>query len=202
MINSSSRAPKKGNKKLFLTVCSAVAILSLAIYGVSKAEMSPSEPRKILPKMYTIKIDPANRTKIGQAVLDQLSSFFDYADNAIKTHDARALGSLYSETYKDGDHTKEDVMKVWQRIFDTFDELRMSHNLRFISEIPNKNTIILSCSGVLMGSKKGEKNLQALDKWVNMSHVLTKDDKGWKITGSYGIGEKRMWFDKPMHPLL
>lgn len=202
MFNSSFRASKKGNRKIFFTLCSAVAFLLLAIVGVSKAETPESEQRKILPKMYHIAIDKANKAKIGQAVLDQLSSFFDYADNAIKTKDIRALGGLYSDRYRDGDHTKEDVLKVWQKIFDNFDDLRMTHNLRFISEIPNKSTIILSCTGVLSGSKIGEKNLQALDHWSNMSHVLAKEDGGWKIVGSYGIGEPRYWFDKPMHPLF
>ncbi|MBI3581492.1 MAG: hypothetical protein HY098_05370 [Nitrospinae bacterium] len=202
MFNSSSGAPKKGGKKLFFTVCSAVFLLSLAIYGVSKAATPESEPRKVLPKIYQVAIDKTNKAKVGKDVLEQLGSFFDYADNAVKTKDIRALGSLYSERYRDGDHTKGDVLKVWQRIFDKFDDLRLTHNLRFISEIPDKNTIILSCSGVLVGSKIGEKNNQALDHWKNMSHVLAKEDGAWKIVGSYGVGEPRYWFDKPMHPLF
>jgi hypothetical protein len=202
MFNSLFGAPQKGNKKLFLTVCSAVALLSFAIYGVAKAETPESESRKVLPKIYHIAIDKANKAKVGQAVLDQLGSFFDYADNAIKTKDMRALGGLYSDRYRDGNHTKEDVLKVWQRIFAEYDDLRMTHNLKFISEIPNKNIIILSCSGVLRGSKIGENNPQGLDHWTNMSHVLAKEDGAWKIVGSYGIGEPRYWFDKPMHPLF
>jgi len=32
--------------------------------------------------------------------------------------------------------------------------------------------------------------------------VLVKEQGAWKLIGTYGHDRKRLWFDKPMHPLF
>ena len=202
MFASLSNAAKTGRKGLSMFVCSAVVLLLLGIPGASMAEMQPSPQKMDHTKPYLITVDPADAKVVGPELTKQIHDFFDYADNAIKTKDMRALSSLYSERYADGLHKKSDVMVVWKRLFDDFDSLTMTHNLRFMNAETNKDIIIVQCSGILMGTLKGDKNLQALDHWMNMSHVLVKEDKGWKIIGTSGSEQKRFWFDKPLHPLF
>lgn len=188
------------NLRFFTALIAALTIA--AVSGVSmaaeKAEAAPSHHIKD----FVVTVDPASAKLIGPEAVKQITDFFDYADNAIMTKNLEALSFLYSEKYLDGDHRKADVMKTWSRLFEKFDDLRMTHNLRFITADPNSNVMIVQCSGILMGEPKADKHLIALDHWMGMNHVLVKEDKGWKIIGTAGAEEKRFWFDKPIHPLF
>ncbi len=181
-----------------------IAILfMMAVSGTAMAAEKAASYPEHHPKDYVLIIDPHSSKVIGTAMVRMVTNFFDYADNAIKTKDTRALSFLYSEKYMDGNHTKADTMLAWKRLFDEFDDLTMTHTLRFITTDPNSNVVIVQCSGILMGKpKKDLKQLQALDHWMNMNHILVKEDSGWKIIGTAGIEDKRFWFDKPMHPLF
>lgn len=188
------------NLRLFTALIAALTIA--AVPGVSMAAERAEAASSHHVKDYIVTVDPASAKLIGPELVKQITDFFDYADNAVMTKNIEALSFLYSEKYVDGDHRKADVMKTWGRLFERFDDLRMTHNLRFITADPNSNMMIVQCSGILMGEPKADKHLIALDHWVNMNHVLVKEDKGWKIIGTGGAEEKRFWFDKPIHPLF
>lgn len=197
--NPAHDAGKNANWRGTLFAILLVAAVSGAAVAAEKAETPPAHH----PKDYVLTVEPHSAKIIGPVTVKMVTDFFDYADNAVKTKDMRALASLYSEKYVDGNHTKADVMAAWKRLFDEFDDLSMTHNLRFITTDPNSNVVIVQCSGILMGKpKKDITHLQALDHWMNVNHVLVKEDKAWKIIGTAGTEEKRFWFDKPMHPLF
>ena len=178
------------------------ALLMVAVSGVSMAAEKAEAPPSHHIKDYIVTVDPQSAKLIGPDVVRQITDFFDYADNAIMTKNLDALAFLYSERYVDGNHKKADVIQAWKRLFGDFDDFRMTHNLRFITTDAKSNMMIVQCSGILMGQPKVDKQLIALDHWMNINHVLVKEDKGWKIIGTAGIEEKRFWFDKPMHPLF
>ncbi len=195
-------APKAGKNAPWGGALIAI-LLMMAVSGVAMAVEQTEMPAAHHPKDYVLTIDPVSGKTIGPVVVKMVNDFFDYADNAIKAKDMRALASLYSEKYVDGNHTKADVVVAWKRLFDQFDDLSMTHNLRFITTDPNSNVVIVQCSGILMGKPRTDVHqLQALDHWMNMSHVLVKEGNAWKIIGTAGIEEKRFWFDRPMHPLF
>ncbi len=189
-------------KNAYLLGIFAAALLMMAVPGISpaveKAEMPPAHH----PKDFVVSVDPKSAKMIGPSTVQQITDFFDYADNAIKTKDLNALSSLYSEKYVDGNHTKADVIQAWKRLFAEFDDFSMTHNLRFITTDPNSTMMIVECSGILMAKPRTDQILRALDHWMNLQHVLVKEDKRWKIIGTGGTEEKRFWFDKPMHPLF
>lgn len=198
-VNPASAAGKNS----FWRAALIAVLLMTAVSGIAMAAGTTETTPAHHPKDYVITIDPLSSKIIGPGAVRMVTDFFDYADNAIKTKDMKALGSLYSEKYVDGIHTKADVMAAWKRLFNEFDDLTITHNLRFITTDPNSSVMIVQCSGILMGKPRGfEKGVQALDHWMNMNHVLVKEDKAWKIIGTAGIEEKRFWFDKPMHPLF
>lgn len=190
-------------KKNFHFFATFIAVLLMvAVSGVSMATDKAEAPASHHIKDYVVTVDPRSAKLIGPEIVKQITDFFDYADNAIMTKNVEALSFLYSERYVDGDHKKADVIQAWKRLFGEFDDFRMTHNLRFITTDPKSNVMIVQCSGILMGEPKTDKHLIALDHWMNINHVLVKEDKGWKIIGTAGTEEKRFWFDKPMHPLF
>ena len=151
---------------------------------------------------YSMKIDPADKSEVGERTFDEVRAFFDEAEEAIETKNLEALMSLYSDNYSDGEHDKSSAQQIWRRIFATFDEMATHHNMRFVNTSTEKDLAILRCSGLLLGKPKGDLRPVTIDNWNQQDHMLVKEGGKWKLIGSFGRERKRLWFDKPMHPLF
>lgn len=199
--------------KKFTFIALAAGIMISFAAGVSGAKEPAKEAPKEAPKEtakheghlsqnYILNMDPKSSSTIGKGSAEDVHAFFDDAEKAIEAKDLSALMGLYSENYTNGTHKKADAEITWKRLFADFDNLAMTHNMRFITADPKGNVIVMQCSGMLVGEPKVEKGLIALDSWMNSDHVLVKEGGKLKIIGSTGAEKKRLWFDKPMHPLF
>lgn len=153
---------------------------------------------------YSMVVDPAAKQQLGETTYNEVMMFFHTAEKAIETKDLAGLMALYSDSYGDGVHDKKSVEQIWKRMFDTFDAMSTQHNLKLGKVAADKNMVVFQCSGLLMGSPdpKIKKGLITIDNWANQDHVLVKEGGKWKLIGTYGLERKRLWFDKPMHPLF
>jgi len=154
---------------------------------------------------HKINIDPTMKKKMSPEALKSIQRFFDDAELAIEKENLDDLMSLYSDHYKNASHTKQSARTIWIRIFEKFDDMASVHNMRMKMYSPDSNVIIIRCSGLLMGKPVGEAELITIDSWTNEDHVLSRVKKGdaWKLIGTAGQKKrKRLWFDKPMHPLF
>lgn len=158
--------------------------------------------KKELSEYFSLTIDPFSRKQVGEVVWKQVERFFMDAEKAIESENLEALMVLYSNSYKNGDHTKKTARQIWKRLFNKFDLVATHHNMRFITTSPSSGLMIIRCSGLLVGIPKNGRNLITIDSWTDSDHVLTKDGKDWKLIGTSGKEEQRFWFDKPMHPLF
>ncbi len=150
---------------------------------------------------YAMKVDPAAKQSLGEQTFNEVMAFFDAAEKAIETKDLQALMALYSDNYKDGEHDKKSAEQIWERIFSRFDGMATHHNMKLVNVSADKNMVILSCSGLLLGVPDPGK-LITIDNWTLQDHVLVREAGTWKLIGTYGKDRKRLWFDKPMHPLF
>jgi len=173
---------------------------------------------------YSMEVDPAAKQQLGEQTFNEVMMFFHAAEKAIETKDLEALMALYSDNYADGEHDKKSAKKIWERIFSTFDTMATHHNMKLEKVSVDKNMIVFQCSGLLLGvpdpnkrpftitapffvplkvdvhdPKKGP---TTIDNWNKQNHVLVKEAGKWKLIGTYGLEHKRLWFDKPMHPLF
>lgn len=176
-------------------------LLTLTLPDVSVAKEEAKHQHN-LSQNYVLTIDPHNKAIIGQSVAKEVGDFFDEAEKAIESKDITALMNLYSDGYTNGMHKKADISKTWQTIFEAFNSLAMTHNMRFVTTDPKSNVLILRCSGMIIGVHKDEKQSIVIDSWMNTDHVLVKEGGKLKIIGSMGDDRKRLWFDKPLHPLF
>lgn len=153
---------------------------------------------------YSMVVDPAAKQQLGEKTFNEVMVFFHAAEKAIETKDLEGLMALYSDNYGDGVHDKKSAEQIWRRMFDTFDAMSTQHNLKLGKMSADKNMVIFQCSGLLMGAPdpKTKKGLITIDNWANQDHVLVKEGGKWKLIGTYGLERKRLWFDKPMHPLF
>jgi len=152
---------------------------------------------------YFTKIDPAAKLKLGEQTFNEVTAFFDTAEKAIETKDLQALMALYSDNYTDGEHDKQSAEQIWKRMFSRFDGMATHHNMKLVNVSADKNMVIISCSGLLLGVPDPDKRHHVtIDNWTLQDHILIKEGGIWKLIGTYGKDRKRLWFDKPMHPLF
>lgn len=153
---------------------------------------------------YSLEVDPAAKQQLGEKTYHEVMMFFDSAEKAIETKDLKTLMALYSDNYTDGDHDKKTAEQTWKRIFDTFDTMAMLHRMKLEKMSEDKNMVVFQCTGILVGvpNQKKEANPITIDNWTNQDHILVKEGGKWKLIGTYGLERKRLWFDKPMHPLF
>lgn len=151
---------------------------------------------------YVMEIDPAAKQQLGESLYNEVAAFFHAAEVAIETKNLKALMELYSDNYKDGEHDKKSAEKIWERIFAKFSAMTTQHTMQIANVAADKNMVVLRCSGLLLGVPDTSKGLITVDNWAMQDHVLVKEAGKWKLIGTYGTERKRLWFDKPMHPLF
>ena len=155
-----------------------------------------------LSDRHKMEIDNTIKEHLGEKTAKEVVSFFEHAETAIQSKDLDALMVLYSDGYRDGDRDKAAARKIWERIFKRFSELSTRHYMSLVTKSSDKDLVIMLCSGILMGIPEGSSTPIAIDNWNQQEHVIKKEKGHWKLIGTYGKGRKRLWFDKPMHPLF
>ena len=83
-----------------------------------------------------------------------------------------------------------------------FELMATHHNMKLVSVTSEKNVVVFRCSGLLLGVPLIKSGVITIDNWNQQDHVLTHEGGDWKLLGTYGRERKRLWFDKPMHPLF
>lgn len=178
-------------------MCGASVLIVASIFTGSA-----SGTEQQLSDKYSVHVDPAAKKQLGEKTFNEVMVFFDSAEKAIEAKDLEALMALYSDSYSDGEHDKKSARQIWERIFSRFEKMAMHHNMKFGKMSSDKNMVIFQCSGLLLGAPDLKERPNTIDNWTNQDHVLVKEAGKWKLIGTYGPERKRLWFDKPMHPLF
>lgn len=155
-----------------------------------------------IPDGYSMNIDAAAKQQLGEQTFNEVAMFFQTAQKAIETKNMEALMAQYSDRYRDGDLDKKSVAQAWQRIFARVNSLATVNNMKLVNISADRNMVVLQSSGLLVGVPGDEKWPVTLDNWNKQDHILVKEAGEWKLIGIYGPEQKRLWFDKPMHPLI
>lgn len=151
---------------------------------------------------YSMNIDPAAKQQLGEKTFNELTIFFQTAQMAIETKNMAALMAQYSDHYRDGDLDKDAVEQAWRRIFARLDNVATLNNMKLVNVSEDGNMVVLQSTGLLVGVPDSEKWPVTIDNWDKQDHMLFKEGGEWKLIGIYGPERKRLWFDKPMHPLI
>lgn len=151
---------------------------------------------------YTVTIDPAAKEQLGEQTYNEVTMFFQAAQKAIIAKDMNALMAKYSDNYRDGDLDKASVEQAWRRIFARVDGLTTLNNMKLVNISADRNMVVLQSSGLLVGVPDNQRWPVTIDNWNNQDQILVKEAGDWKLIGIYGPERKRLWFDKPMHPLI
>ena len=151
---------------------------------------------------YSLHIDAAAKQQLGDQTFNEISMFLQTTQKALEAKDAVALMAQYSDRYRDGDLDKKSVEQAWRRIFARVDTVAALNNMKVVNISADRNMVVLQSSGLLLGVPGDERWPVTIDNWNNEDHILVKESGAWKLIGIYGPERKRLWFDKPTHPLI
>lgn len=154
------------------------------------------------PVRYSMNIDHAAKHQLGERTFNEVAMHYQTAQRAIETKNMELLMAQYSDSYRDGDIDKKFVARAWQKIFARADNLATLNNMKLVNISADENVIVLQSSGLLVGVPDDDKRPVTIDSWNTQNHVLVKEAGAWKLIGIYGPEQKRLWFGKPMHPLI
>ena len=171
-------------------------VLSLSMAGSALAAEEGG------PGYHHLKVDPAIKDKVDAKTAAELGKFFHSAEVAIAAGDLEKLMGLYSENYRNEEHDKNAARQIWSRMFGAFSDMATMHNMSVKNVSQDGKTAFVACSGMLLGKKRDGGVRGVVDTWTNEEHVLTLENGQWKLIGTAGQKRKRLWFDKPMHPLF
>ena len=192
--------------KYAITILAGVCLFSFLEVAIG-AEQKPTEhdeqaDHKFADR-YLWKLDPASKQKLGEATYNEIMVFFDTAEDAIEQKDLKALMATYSKNYQNGDKDKKAIEEMWKRIFARFETFVSVHNEKLVNVSADKHMVVIRCTGLLLAKPDPKKDeLVTIDNWSAQDHVLVKEAGKWKLIGNVGEERKRLWFDKPMHPLF
>ncbi|MFQ5432972.1 MAG: hypothetical protein ACE5EN_10760 [Nitrospinota bacterium] len=196
MFNRLTWVAERIAKQIKYTVLFAVGLAVISGGGVYTAMAGD------LSDNFSLNIDPYSKKQVGEEVWKGIEAFFHSAETNIEKENLDGLMALYSDRYRNADHVKGSARQIWSRIFKRFNNMATIHNMRFITTSPKSTVMIIRCSGILVGVPEGGKNLITIDNWTDSDHILSKENGKWHLIGSTGKERKRLWFDKPMHPLF
>lgn len=192
-----------GTMKRLVTTCAVPILIAASLF--SAAAIAGHDQ---LSDKYSMDVDPAAKQQLGEQTYTEVMAFFHAAEQAIEAKDLAALMALYSDNYSAGDHDKKSAEQTWQRMFATFDSMAMLHRMKLEKASAARNVVVFKCTGLLVGvpgQRQGAISTDkpiTIDNWTNQDHILVKEAGKWKLIGTYGLERKRLWFDKPMHPLF
>ena len=193
-----------------LTILAGVCLVSGVATGaeqISSGTVKQADIQKELEDhkysdRFTIILDPAAKQQLGEDTYKEILEFFDTAEDAIDTKDVKALMETYSENYKDGDKDNKFIAEIWTKIFARFNRLVIHHNLKLVTVSADKHLVILRSGGLLLAESDSKRGLVTVDNWSNQDLLLINESGKWKLIDTFGEERKRLWFDKPMHPLF
>jgi hypothetical protein len=147
---------------------------------------------------------PDSASEVDQATTDKVLAMFRRADEALRTRDVEGVMSLYSEQYNYHGLKKSDMRKIWNNLFDEFQELSNVHRLsRFAKVGSGSGTIVeVTCTGSLSGLSKTGGLLVPIDSWYEEVHNLIFENGQWRIRGNVDEEPRIMPFGTSPHPLF
>jgi hypothetical protein len=156
------------------------------------------------PAGATIDVAPGAAGDLDAQTMNEVLAMFRQAERAVHSRNLAGIMELYSEQYDYHGLTKADVAKIWQQLFDEYQDVSDIHRLsKFTKAGSGPNTVIeVTCTGSLWGMSKTSGLRVPIDSWFQEIHYVTLEGGTWRIRGNVGETPRLMPFGTSPHPLF
>lgn len=176
----------------------ATVILAASLTGLAGCVYPP------LPNSGKVHVDRWAVIKAADKDAAEILDSFTRAEEALRTRNLDSLMALYSEQYRYHGLSKGDLRKMWQEIFDQYDQIASNHIFSRIQVmVAGKNpTAEVICTGNLWGTSKETGKQVTIDSWFYETHHLVYEGGRWRITGHGAQGSVPLRWGGSPHPFF
>ncbi len=168
------------------------------LFGIAMWLQSPC-----LPAYAKLRIVMGADIQTDAKTVREIQQAFNQAEEAIGAGDLDALMALYSEHYRHGSFTKEDVRKVWGSLFSEYRLIATAHSFSKIVVIPGTTpSAEVACTGTIWATSNDTEQRVNLDSWLGEVHFLIYEDGMWRMRGPAKKAQEAMGFRAGPHPLF
>ena len=172
------------------TVVSLVLLVACAV-GVGTAAA-----KIVVPSGSVIEVDKATVNTVVEA--------FEQAEQAIKAHDLEKVMTIYSSQYNYHGFKKDDIRKIWNDLFDEYEEIASTHLFTKMTKVgAGKDAVLeVTCTGHLWARSKTTGLYVPIDSWHEEVHYLVPEGGAWRLRGNLGESPGVLPFGTAPHPLF
>lgn len=142
--------------------------------------------------------------EVDEATVQSVVAMFEQAEQAIKSHDLDAVMAVYSSHYDYHGLKKNDIRKIWNDLFDEYQDIASTHILTKFTKVGSgsKTVLEVTCTGHLRALSKTSGLHIPIDSWHEEVHYLVIEDGRWRIRGNLGELPRTLPFGTAPHPLF
>jgi len=172
------------------------AVIALAIIAFVVAGLGSAGAKIAVPDGSIIEVDEPTRKSVV--------AMFERADQAVKARNLDQVMTFYSSQYNYHGLKKDAIRKVWEELFDEYQEIASTHLLTKFSIVGSGSQTVLevTCTGHLWGRSKTSRLYVPIDSWHEEVHYLVFEEGEWRIRGNLGDVPRTLSFGTSPHPLF
>ena len=158
------------------------------------------------PASALTEISKKGEIRADQETVDAIVDTFNHAEQALERERLSAVMAVYSEGYQNRGLRKEETSRIWEDLFNRYDQLSSRHFFSRIIVDPSGKTATVTCTGALFGVPTFRKGTGAepvqIDSWFEANHYLVLEGGEWRIVGHDPSAKERDLFGSAIHLLF
>lgn len=184
-----------------MTVLGSILGLLAGIQGCAGNPGNPLVGNPYVPVV--AQVDQRAEINADERTVMDIVATFNRAERAIREKNLDALMDLYSDSYRYHGLSKDDVRKLWARLFARYNTILIYHLFtRMIVKSGQPPTAELTCTGYARGNDMETGWRVRLDSWVFETHHLVLEEGVWRIRGHVDEPSSALEFGSTVHPLF
>ncbi len=142
--------------------------------------------------------------EVDEATVNTVVKAFEQAEQAIKAHDLEKVMAIYSSQYNYHGFKKDDIRKIWNDLFDEYEEIASTHLFTKMTKLgAGKDAVLeVTCTGHLWARSKTTGLYVPIDSWHEEVHYLVPENGAWRLRGNLGESPLVLPFGTAPHPLF
>ncbi len=151
-----------------------------------------------------IAVPDGSTIEVDEPTFKSVVAMFKRADQAVKSRQLDDIMSFYSSRYNYHGLNKEAIRKVWEELFDEYQEIASTHLLTKFNKVGSGSQAVMeiTCTGHLWARSKTSGLYVPLDSWYEEVHYLVFEEGEWRIRGNLGDVPRSLPFGTSPHPLF
>lgn len=151
-----------------------------------------------------VAVPDGSTIEVDEPTFTSVVAMFKRADQAVKSRQLDDIMSFYSSRYNYHGMNKDAIRKVWEELFEEYQEIASTHLLTRFNTVGSGSQAVMeiTCTGHLWARSKTSGLYVPIDSWYEEVHYLVLEGGEWRIRGNLGDVPRTLPFGTSPHPLF